>query len=150
MTTEPNPAGPAQGGMFRRVLVGFDGSTEARHALRVALALACDVGGEARVLLVVRTPAHTETPEERTRAAEAEKENLSRGLSEFHLPEHPDVSVEAVYADDPGRALAAYAAEHGFDVVVVGRHGREHTTHRGLGQSVDALLHDHPCPVLVV
>ncbi len=150
MTSGRSLAGPPHGGMFRRVLVGFDGSTEAKHALRVALALAADVHGEARVLLVVRTPAHSETPEEQARAAEAERENLSRGLSEFHLPEHPDVSMEVAYADDPGRAIAAYAAEHGFDIVVVGGHGREHTMHRGLGQSVEALLRDHPCPVLVV
>ena len=97
------PREPGPGGMFRRVLVGFDGSAEAQRALRVALALATDLQGEAHVLLVVRPPAHAETPE-----------------------------------------------EHGFDLVVVGDHGREQTTHRGIGQSVQALLRNHPCPVLVV
>lgn len=150
MSSAAGSATEAHGGMFRRVLVGFDGSAEAQHALRVALALAADVHGEARVLLVVRTPAHAETPDDQRRAAAAEEENLSRGLAAFHLPDHPDVSVEVAYADEPGRALAAYAAEHGFDVVVVGGHGREHITHRGLGKSVEALLREHPCPVLVV
>jgi len=150
MTSAAASATPAHGGMFRRVLVGFDGSTEAQHALRVALALAADVHGEARVLLVVRTSAHVETPEDQARAAAAEKENLSRGLAAFHLSNQPDVSVEVTYADDPGLAIAAYAAEHGFDVVVVGGHGREHATHRGMGKSVETLLREHPCPVLVV
>lgn len=150
MTVPPVPAEPVHGGMFRRVLVGFDGSAEANHALRAALALAADVHGETRILLVVRALAHTETPDDQARAIEAEKENLSRGLAAMHLSQRPDVSVEVAYGDDPGRVLAAYATEHGFDIVVVGGHGREHATHRGLGQSVEALLHAHPCPVLVV
>ncbi|MDA8399239.1 MAG: universal stress protein [Actinomycetota bacterium] len=147
---ERRQRGPA--GMFRRVLVGFDGSTDAQRALRAALALAADLEGEAHVLLVVRPPAHAETPEERDRAAEAEKENLSRGLAgiQTQTQHRSAVSAEVVYADEPARALATYAEEHGFDLVVVGGHGREQMTHRGIGQSVEALLRHHPCPVLVV
>jgi nucleotide-binding universal stress UspA family protein len=149
-TDQQHERGP--GGMFRRVLVGFDGSTEAQRALRVAIALAADLQGEAHVLQVVRPPAHSETPEERARAAEAEKENLSRGLAgaQNQTQYRSEVSTEVVYADDPAHALAAYAEEHGFDLVVVGDHGREQMTHRGIGQSVEALLRHHPCPVLVV
>jgi nucleotide-binding universal stress UspA family protein len=143
---------PGPGGVFRRVLVGYDGSTAALHALQVAIALAADLQGEAHVLLVVRPPAHAETPEERAQAAEAEKENLSRGLSGIqNQTQHRwEVSTEVVYADDPAQAIAYYAEEHGFDLVVVGSHGREQMTHRGIGQSVEALLRHHPCPVLVV
>ncbi len=143
-------AGP--GGVFRRVLVGYDGSPEAQHALRAAIALAADLQGESHVLLVVRPPAHAETPEERAQAAEAERENLSRGLSraQNQTQRRLDVSTHVVYADDPAQAIADYAEEHGFDLVVVGGHGREQMTHGGIGQSVQALLRHHPCPVLVV
>ena len=139
-------------GIFRRILVGFDGSAEARHALRVATALASELGGQAHVLLVVRPPAHAETEEEERRATEAERDNLSRGLAEAGHRASPGATVmtEVVLADDPAVALASYAEEHGFDLVVVGTHGREQTTHRGLGRSVEALLRHHPCPVLVV
>lgn len=139
-------------GVFRRILAGFDGSVEAQHALRVAIALAAEVEGEAHVLLVVRPPAFAETTEEQDRATEAERENLSRGLAEARRrsPRHAPVSAEVVIADDPAAAIARYAEEHGFDLVVVGSHGRERTTHRGIGQSVEALLRHHPCPVLVV
>jgi nucleotide-binding universal stress UspA family protein len=141
---------PVRSGTFRRVLVGFDGSTAAQHALRAAVALAADLGGDTHVLLVVRPPAHAETAEERARAADAERDTLSRGLADFFTPAHADISTDVVYADDPGKALASFAAEHGFDVVVVGGHGREQMTHRGMGHSVEVLLRDHPCPVLVV
>lgn len=147
----PHPQ-PIAGGMFRRVLVGFDGSAEAQRALRVAIVLAADLRGEAHVLQVIRPPAHTETPEERATAAEAERENLSRGMAEIQqqVQQEWEVTVDVVYADDPAQALAVHAQEHGFDLVVVGDHGREQTTHRGIGQSVEALLRHHPCPVLVV
>ena len=95
---------------------------------------------------------HAETPEELGRALEAERSNLSKGLSSLRPQSQPawDVSTEAVYADDPARAIASYAEEHGFDLVVVGGHGREQVTHRGIGRSLEALLRHHPCPVLVV
>ena len=136
---------------FRRILVGYDGSREAQEALRTAVALGEEVDGDVRVLLVVRPPAHVETPEELARAEAAERDNLSDGLSELLAPGQrrlPDTRV--VFADEPAKAIAAHAEDHGFDLVVVGCHGREHATHRGIGQSVEALLRHHPCPILVV
>jgi nucleotide-binding universal stress UspA family protein len=152
METDRRSMEPGPGGMFRRVLVGYDGSAAALHALQVAVALAADLQGEAQVLLVVRPPAHVETAEEQTQAAEAEKENLSRGLSELQnqTQYRGDISIEVLYADHPAKAIADYAEEHGFDLVVVGGHGREQMSHGGIGQSVEALLRHHPCPVLVV
>ncbi|HTU36613.1 MAG TPA: universal stress protein [Acidimicrobiales bacterium] len=140
------------GGVFRRILVGYDGSAEAQHALRVGTALAADLGGETHVLLVIRPGAHAETDDEREQALFAERANLSKGLGALASESHHgwDVTTEAVYADDPAQAIAAYAEEHGFDLVVVGGHGREQSTHRGLGRSLEALLRHHPCPVLVV
>jgi nucleotide-binding universal stress UspA family protein len=150
MRTETGRDRPA--GLFRRVLVGFDGSTEAQRALLVAVTLASEVGGQVHVLLVARPPAHAETEGEAMRAVESERESLSRGLSEVESrsPHRASVTTAVVLADDPAPAIAAYAEEHGYDLVVVGTHGREHSTHRGIGRSVEALLRHHPCPVLVV
>jgi nucleotide-binding universal stress UspA family protein len=147
---EAHHGGP--GGVFRRILIGFDGSAEAQRALRVATALAADLGGEAHVLLVIRPGAHAETAEERERAIEAERANLSQGLSgvQNQTQERWEVSAEVVYSDDPAIALGAYAEEHGFDLLVLGSHGREQATHRGIGKSLEILLRHHPCPVLVV
>ena len=141
----------AHGRAYRRILVGFDGSKEAQEALRAALALGEEVEGEVRALVVVRPPAHVETPEELASAASAERDNLSQGLSNVLQPEQQsqlDIKVE--FADEPARALAEHAENHGFDIVVVGMHGRERTMHRGIGRSLEALLQHHPCPVLVV
>jgi nucleotide-binding universal stress UspA family protein len=152
MALEGPLPGSSQGGVFRRILVGYDGSKEAQHALRIALALAADLHGEVQVLAVVRPPAHAETPEELARAAEAERENLSRGFADLgsQARHGSEPQSHVVFADDPARAIAEHVADHGFDLVVVGDHGREQITHRGIGRSVEALLRHHPCPVLVV
>ena len=149
MTTEVSSVA---GGVFRRILVGYDGSTGAQHALQLASALAADLRGDTHVLLVVRPGAHAETTEEREEALAAERANLSKGLSSLRTQSQHTwgITTEAIYADDPAEAIANYAEEHGFDLVVVGGHGREQSTHRGIGRSLEALLRRHPCPVLVV
>ena len=151
MSEEPSTArGPGHGGAFRRILVGYDGSAGAQDALRAAIALAEEVRGDLRVLVVVRPPAHAETPEEAAEATAAERENLTRGLAAPGQGTGREIDRRVVLADDPGRALAAHADEHGFDIVVVGGHGREQATHRGMGQTLAVLLRRSPCPLLVV
>lgn len=150
-TAAAGPGGGAgRGGAFRRVLVGFDGSPSARDALRAGVALAEELRGDLRVLVVVRPPVHAETPEEAAQAASADRENLSAGLDAQARPTGGAIDRRVVVARDPGHALAQHAAEHGFDIVVVGGHGREQATHRGMGQALEALLRARPCPVLVV
>lgn len=151
MTSQPDD-GSHRVGVFRRILVGFDGSAEAQHALGVAAALAAEIDGDVHVLLVVRPPAHTETTEDLHRATEAERDHLSHGLTQVEglSQHHSRLTNDVTVADDPAAAIAAYAEEHGFDLVVVGNHGRGQATHRGVGHEVTALLRHHPCPVLVV
>lgn len=136
---------------FRRLLVGYDGSDGAQSALRAAVALAADLGAELRVLVVVRPPAHAETPDELREAEAAERESLSLGLVALGHARWSatDFDVRVVLADDPASALVEHAEEHGFDLVVVGRHGRERGTHRGIGRSLDELLKRAGIPVLV-
>ncbi|HTS72981.1 MAG TPA: universal stress protein [Gaiellaceae bacterium] len=54
-----------------------------------------------------------------------------------------DAFIEALSAEHAARKLAEYAHEHGFDLVVIGRKGRDHLLGRHL-------IDDVPCPVLVV
>ena len=134
-------------GSFRRLLVGYDGSHDAQRALRAATGLVRGFDGEVHVLVALRRPAHTETPAELARAADAERARLTRGLAEVGgtgLPLH------VVDGDDPAAALAEHAERHGFDLIVVGTHGNDSATHRGVGRCPEALIRHHPCPILVV
>jgi nucleotide-binding universal stress UspA family protein len=134
------------------VLVGFDGSDEAKRALRVSRSLAADLGGEVHVLLVIAPRSHAETPEESAAALASELAMLS---AKFALEQDVDqrdrtpVSHVVVH-DDPASAIAAFVKEHGFDLVVLGCHGSDQIMHRGVGRSLEALLRSNPCPILVV
>lgn len=150
--TENFSTSESRSGVFRRLLVGFDGSGEARYALRMAWSLASDLGGEVHVLTVVTPRAHTETDEERLAMLEEERARLTETLSSVQLingGDDPPIS-HVIYHDNPADALATFAMEHGFDLVVVGTHGRDQIMHRGVGRSLEALIRSHPCPVLVI
>jgi nucleotide-binding universal stress UspA family protein len=135
------------GGSFHRLLVGYDGSHDAQRALRAANALARGLSGEVHVLVAVHQPVHTETAAAASSATDAQRARLTRGLAEAGgagLPLH------VVDGDDPAGALSEHAERHGFDLLVVGTHGNESATRRGVGHCPEALLRHHPCPVVVV
>jgi nucleotide-binding universal stress UspA family protein len=91
--------------MFRRILVGFDGSDGARRAARVALAFASDVAGEAKVLVVIPPPV-AETDEDRRQAFEAEAGPLRRMVEqELTLTEHARASTSIDVISDAHPAV---------------------------------------------
>jgi nucleotide-binding universal stress UspA family protein len=138
--------------MFRRILVGFDGSDEASHALRTALELAACVHGEVITMSVLRSHPQVESDDDRVRESSAERMNMTRGLEHYKKQsEERGITLGSVVevSAEPARALVAYAQEHGFDLLVVGRHGREHAWHFGKGHALDRLL-SAECPLLVV
>ena len=71
--------------MFRRILVGFDGSRDARLALRTALGMAASLTGETAVLITV-SASHGETDEDRRRAFDAEAASI-RAVADQELAE---------------------------------------------------------------
>ena len=144
MTTEDGFHGRASAGVFRSILVGYDGSSEARYALVIAKYLAAQVRGTIHVLQVVRPSAHGETTEDLAEAARAELDRLSQGL------EAATLITSVVISDSPGEAISHFATEHGVDLIVTGGHGREQSVHRGMGHTLEALLRERACPVLVV
>jgi nucleotide-binding universal stress UspA family protein len=149
-------AEPARGqstaGVFRHVLVAFDGSLDARRATLLAIELAGELGGVVDVLLVVAPPPHVETEEDLERAERAERENLSAGLSEATRGPTGTgaTSVHVVFDHHPAQVIAEHVRLHGIDLVVMGDHGREQGTHRGIGRVLQEVLALRPCPVLVV
>jgi nucleotide-binding universal stress UspA family protein len=93
--------------MFRRILVGWDGSEPANAALRLATTL----GGEVEALAVF-SPANGELSPERYDVREKFTTLLDGRQVRFH----------AIFeATSPARALAAFSSDHGFDLIAVGR-----------------------------
>jgi len=133
--------------MYRRILVGYDGTETARDALALARELA-RIEGASLVLVSaleldpLATPASAyerATTEAEARLAESARELL--GETPFELRVVGGVSAP--------RALTEYAEAERADVIVLG------STHRhGLGRVVpgsvgERLLHASPCAVMV-
>jgi nucleotide-binding universal stress UspA family protein len=139
--------------MFRRILVGWDTSSSAERALRIALDLAADVGAEIVTLTAVQPPEHAETTEDSLRETTSERMGVRAGLEPFRaLATSSGVSMshEIVEASDPADALSRYFEERGFDVLVIGRHGTSRAYHARIGPVAEQLARQAPGPLLLV
>jgi nucleotide-binding universal stress UspA family protein len=123
-----------------RVLVGYDGSPDADHAVEVAARL---VGP--RCCLVLCQVVDYDTEEDPsgagTHAAQARLTQIAAGM-----PTVP-CTIE-VLAGRPAQALAQAGEQHDVDLVVVGTHGRG-LSHRLLGSVAEQLLSTSSRPVLI-
>ncbi|HUB42623.1 MAG TPA: universal stress protein [Streptosporangiaceae bacterium] len=142
---------------FRRVLVAFDGSPDAAHALWIAAAVA-DAAGDGGELVVLCVIARTLAPEDNGEGrdgvllraqAETILGELARGTLRGILPR---TSVQVVYSggDSPGNVVRVYAQEKGFDILVLGRHGGAGRRKSTLGRVADRAVRACLVPVLLV
>ncbi len=142
----------ATGGQLKRFLVGFDGSREAKQAVELAIDLATRLDAKITLFSVLPDTSHLETVEARERADEGARDQLDAQLTSARVHAAAagvPLADVVVVGGDPAETIAHHAAEHGFDLVVIGSHGRERTTHGGLGRVVERLLREPHCPVLV-
>jgi nucleotide-binding universal stress UspA family protein len=122
------------------VVIGIDGSSSARHALRHALADAA-ARGERTLVLVAGTPA----------APEWAHAQVAEVASTVGLAGIVPGSVEVVAEEgSPARALLDIAARHRAALIVVGHRGRGRTASMMLGSVGQELVARAPIPVTVV
>jgi nucleotide-binding universal stress UspA family protein len=142
-------------GPFRRVLVGFDGSPDAAEALGVAVTVAARDGGHVVALCVVpqALPAEGDDPDAETAGLRRQAEAIFGELAHSRRPDTPvRMTVQMVYSDQdsPGQVVTAYAEEHGFDILVLGRHGDGARRKSRLGRVADRAAQDCSVPVLLL
>ncbi len=137
---------------FRRVLVGWDASASAAEALSVAASVAGD-GGHVVALAVLPGAPATEVAEEHRddlaafkRRAEERFTQARRDASSRNVR----ISLHVVEDRQVGRAVCKYADEHGFDLLVLGRHGEGGALHPRLGRVAEAAARASTLPVLLV
>ncbi len=140
--------------MYRRILVGVDGSKTAQRALASAIDLAARFGAELVVVSVqpiragaverlVRTAVRASDEERALRALLAAAESSARAAGV------PGVET-ALLAGDPAEEILAFARRCSPDVIVVGGRGLSFGTRPALGSTSRRLVHESGCPVLVV
>ena len=137
--------------MYRRILVGYDGSAAGRKAFDTALELSVQHGAELYVLSVART---LDVPDDVEAEAVIENSrNYHRRLLGELQPLTAAKGVKAhfeVAVGHPAEQIIFDADRHAVDLIVVGDRGRSKFTRLLLG-SVSKQVTEHAGrPVLVV
>lgn len=139
--------------MFQRVLLAWDGSELALRAFDVAIDLARRYDAELLAVSVAYSPAHAETAADRGESSDAARRYLEETFREVaDRAERTGTSVEhhIIDGETPARALADYAHEHGFDVIVCGHHHGARAGRLLLRGVTEHLLANTTIPLLIV
>jgi nucleotide-binding universal stress UspA family protein len=129
---------------WRKVLCAVDFSDCSREALEVAADLARRLEAGLTVLHV-RDDAAEPDPETTER-------ELERNLSRFKLyaSQYVDAPIRTkLLAGAAAQEILSFARQGGFDLLVMGTHGRSGVRRVLLGSVAERVLRQSPCPVLV-
>lgn len=147
--TYPPKAAPA----FRRVLVGWDCSPGAASALRAAAAIADRDSGHVTALAVLRPAPHSESREQNAADLAERREHarttFGQARDDLDAGSRSRVSLHFTEAANAARAICEYADEHGYEVVVIGRHGSGGLLHGKLGHVAQTAARDSRLTVLL-
>ncbi len=140
----------------RTVVVGVDGSQESIRAANTAAGLAKATGAKLIITTVVRPPEGwwgvVGSPPPATALgdalADAQKEVLDTTVNALDLSGVDYDTDEEI--GDPASRLIAVCESTDADVLVIGKHGGGLLKRVVLGSVAHHLVHEAPCPVLLV
>jgi nucleotide-binding universal stress UspA family protein len=140
--------------MSDRVLVPYDGSTQATNALKFTFEKFPDA--DVTVLYVIHIPegywGAFDGPEVQPPVTEKAREHAEDVLEtprELAADRGLELDTD-VLAGQPDNRIVEYAEEEGFDLIVVGSHGREGISRVLLGSVAEDVVRRSPTPVVVV
>jgi len=139
--------------MFRKILVGNDGSEGAKKALKVAIDLAKHYGAELHSISVEEDLPHYAATVGEVLEAKAEKNNYFRRINEEaqQMASREGVSLYThVIAGHEVQTIVDYTREHHFDLVVIGFMGHSKIYDRVWGSTSQNIARLVPCTVTVV
>lgn len=140
---------------MRKVLVGLDRSEYALRAATLAAELARAIPGlEVTAVMVVRPLPDGLYREEQGLAANGggyDAQRIIRRAKEIFAEHGVEATFENISGTDPGLELCHYAADRGYDHIIVGKKGRASGDNGlALGSVAYKVLHLAPCPVTIV
>jgi len=139
--------------MFKKILIGYDGSKGGKAALACALAMA--KGSNTRITaLWIREPLprYTDLPGEAEEAAEAADDYFEGRRQEVAAAaalHEMEVACET-RRGHPAKAIVQFADEGGYDLIVVGHSDHSGLWGRLLGDTADRIGDHAHCSVLIV
>ena len=136
--------------LFRKILVGLDGSPLSWRALRRALAIAKQEHSQVWALSV------EELPRIPADVGEVQDEEIRQGeiFGRIHAQARELADAERVplhcivVKGSPGHLLVEHAAESAVDLIVIGHRGAL-PWHRLLGSTAEHVIDHAPCAVLI-
>jgi nucleotide-binding universal stress UspA family protein len=140
----------------RTIVVGVDGSDQARHAAALGASLAQASGAMLHLMTVVRPPegwwgivGSPPTPTALSKTlTDAQREILDAVVNQIDLEGVEYETIEDI--GDPARVLIEYCETVDADMLIVGKRGAGFIERLVLGSVANRLAHDAPCPVLLV
>jgi nucleotide-binding universal stress UspA family protein len=152
--SSPTQQALALAGPFRRVLVAWDGSADSVAALRTATAIVGSPSGHVVALSVLPAGPHSEAgnDEPANASAQARHVRLAFAATTEVIARTSPVRIDLHTAENPrvAASLCDYAEQHGFDLLVIGRHGDGGLMHPKLGHVAETACRSCKIPVLLV
>ena len=139
--------------MFKKILVGNDGSEGAKKALKVAIEVAKRYGAELHSISVEEDLPHYAATVGEVLEAKEEKNHYFTGLNEGarEIAAKEGVTLHTkVMAGHEVQTIVDYAREHHFDLVVIGFMGHSKIYDRVWGSTSQNITRLVPCTVIVV
>jgi nucleotide-binding universal stress UspA family protein len=138
-----------------RILAATDFSPPSDRALEYARLIAARCGASLHLLHVLEEMVDTasfgsevfvpDAPETRVARMEAATERLAHRAGTS--AESPRATTDVVVGSG-ARTISSYAKEHGFDLIVIGTHGRKGLAHLVMGSVAEHVVRSAACPVL--
>jgi nucleotide-binding universal stress UspA family protein len=136
---------------FQRILVAYDGSPHAEHAMNVALSMAGDMKAKLFVVSVIRPPEPAESAEFHAVIDEGREKYEKSYVSIRELAKQKGIELETeVVVGHPAEQIIHMADKTQASVIVMGK--RSHTIlHRWMiGSNSERVLRYAHCPVMIV
>jgi len=131
------------------IVVGFDGSDQARRALERAATLAG--GGEITVVTAVPfSPIATRGPSPIVDPREEEESLATLDDAKQALGAHGIMPHAVETHGDAATAIVNAANEAHADIIIIGKHGRHGALSRLMGSTAEHVVRHATCDVLVV
>ncbi len=139
--------------MFRKILVGYDGSKGGRAALERAAALAREGGGQLTALWVRQPlPRHADLPGEAEGEADAARDYFQERKHEVEkVAQRFGIAIGCESrAGHAAKVMVTFANSAGYDLIVVGHSDHSELWGRLLGDTADRISDHAHCSVLIV
>jgi len=136
--------------MWQRILVPVDGSVWSKAAANIAFQLVQSYGSQVDLVSVADVPSHLYGV---SVSAANEMIDLARRHLDQITHEAKSRDIEANYylrEGDPAKILIELVRKQAVDLIIMGSHGRTGLTRLLMGSVTERVIHDSPCPVLVI